>query len=568
MGISNGLEIATRALRAQQLAVDVTAHNIANVATPGFSRQELRFEADAVRGTGRTTRNPLFAQVGTGVIASDLRRIRDLFIDLQVRQVTEGQGRFLARAEGMQRLETVFNEPSDDGLNALFGKFWNAWDDLSNQPESTATRAAVVENAQTLTSALKRAEGQLRVQRDQTNRNVEVVVSEVNSIGTQLASLNEQISRLDVGGNAALDLKDQRDLLLDKLSKLVGVSYTDQIDGTTTVYMGSQIFVQGNTASLLSTSPNAANGGFFGVRFGDGTMGSNFGGRLEGLMEMRDTTLASKLQNLNAFAVDFMTRVNLVHRDGRGLTDPMPPPSQPMLNFFAGTDIGSMSVEPALVADPRKVRAAVNYTITSVVPTASVNVTPSGQPHDLRPGTITITDDGAGNVTIQFTPDIFNPAPPPPFIPGAPEPAYVGTLAPGEVNTTLIPGVTLTGPPAFGAAGAASIVITAAPAASGAGDGSNAINIAELRPIFDDAYQRFVTEIGIEVQESESLANNQDALVEHLEVLRQSVMGVNMDEELVNLVKFQHAYDAAARLMSVVDEMLDRLINRTGIVGL
>lgn len=567
MGLSTGLEIATRALRAQQLAVDVTAHNIANVATPGFSRQEVRFEADPVRGTGRATRNPLFAQVGMGVLASDLRRIRDLFIDLQVRQVSDRQGLYGARLGGLQQLETVFNEPSDEGLNALFGKFWNSWNDLANQPESSATRSAVVENANTLVSALKRADGQLLAQRDQANRNVQIAVTEINSIGAQLASLNEQISRLDVSGNAALDLKDQRDLLLDKLSHLVGVSYADQIDGSMTVYMGSQIFVMGNQHSALSTTAGGSNG-FLDVRFADGTKGSQFGGRLQGLLELRDDVLTTKIQQFNTFVGDFINRVNLVHRTGRGLSDPMPPPDLPFLNFFSGTDIGSMGVDPALTADPLKVRAAVNYTITGITPTNSTNVLVSGTPHDLRPGTWSFTDDGAGNLTAQFTPDVFNPAPPPPFIAGAAEPPIATTIAPGQVNTTLVPGVTITGAPVFGAGGVATIVIAAAPAVSGAGDGSNALNIAELRPIFDDAYQAFVTEIGIQVQEAGGLSENQDELVEHLEVLRQSVMGVNLDEELVNLVKFQRAYESAARLLTTVDEMLDQLINRTGRVGL
>ncbi len=567
MGLSTGLDIATRALRAQQLAVNVVGHNIANVNTPGFSRQEVRFRADAVTGVGNQLRDPLFAQVGGGVIAPDIRRIRDVFIDLQVRQVTEAQGKYSIKAEALKQMETIFNEPGDSGLNSLFGKFWTSWSDLSNQPESLAVRTAVYENAQNVIAGLKRTDQQLRLVQANVNRRVEIAVTDINSLGTQIAALNEQIRRLDVTGNAAIDLKDQRDLLIDKLSKLVNTSYVEQPDGTVTVYLRSQPYITSNQVDKLTISANNTNQGFFDVKYADGSLVSNIGGELQGLLELRDTNLTTRIADLNKLATDFMTRVNLVHRIGRGVLEPMPPPQPAFLNFFAGTDIATMAVDPAVAADLNKIRAAVNYTITGTAAVNSANIAVSGTPNDLRPGTWSIVDNGAGGLTATFTPQVFNPAPPPDFIAGAPEPPVVGTIAAGGTNTTLIPGVVLRASSPFVAGGAATLTLTPTKAVSGPGDGSNALNIADLRPVFDAVYQSYVTSLGVEVQEARGLAENQDVLVQHLEGLRQGVQGVNLDEEMTSLVKFQHAYDAAARVLTVVDEMLEHLIMRTGVFG-
>ncbi len=567
MGLSTGLDIATRALRAQQLAVNVASHNIANVNTPGFSRQEARLTADAVAGVGSTLRDPLFAQVGHGVIASDLRRIRDVFIDLQIRQVSEAQGRFRTKAETLRQVETIFNEPSDIGLNALFGQFWTSWGDLSNQPESIAARTAVVENGSNLAAALKRADQQLRLVQSDIDRRIGISVNDMNSIGTQIAALNEQIRRLDVTGNAAVDLKDERDLLLDKLASFASINYVEQLDGSLTVYLGSQVFVAGKEVLSLTATPNAANKGYVDVKFADGSLYTNGGGELQGLQDLRDTVLAKKIADLGTLATNFMSRVNLVHRVGRGLNDPMPPPQPGFLNFFSGADIATMAVESSIAADPNKIRAAVNYTITATTPTNSANIAVSGAPYDRRPGSWAIVDDGAGNLTATFTPNVFNPTPPPDFVAGSPEAPIAGTIAAGGTNTTLIPGVTLTAASLFGAGGTATLVLTATKAVSGPGDGSNALNIADLRPTVDSAYHSYVTSLGVNVQEAAGLADNQDVLVKHLEGLRQSISGVNLDEEMTNLVKFQHAYNAAARFLTVVDEMLDQLILRTGTFG-
>ncbi len=245
----------------------------------------------------------------------------------------------------------------------------------------------------------------------------------------------------------------------------------------------------------------------------------------------------------------------------------MPPPQPAFQNFFSGADISTMAVDAAIATDPNKVRAAVNFTITNTAAVNSANIALTGAPHDLRPGAWSIVDNGAGGLTATFTPQIFNPAPPPDFIAGAPEPPIVGTIAAGSTNTTLIPGLTLSASNPFGAGGTATLTLTATKAVSGPGDGSNALNIADLRPTFDDRYQSYVTSLGVKIQEAAGLAENQQVLVDHLEQLRQSVSGVNLDEEMTQLVKFQHAYNAAARFLSVIDEMLDQLILRTGSFG-
>ena len=467
MGLSTSLDIATRALRAHQLAVDVTSHNIANAATPGYSRQEALLQAVGNHAIGFRHGDQNLANMGLGVEAAGIRRLRDLFIDFQVRQINADLGRFTVSADTLEQVEIVFNEPSENALNQLLTDFWNAWRSLSNDPESTAARAALVERAGMLASALNRAEGQLQTLRRDLNAKVGIAVNEINTITSEIAALNQQIAQLQVTGNQAADLRDQRDLLLDRLSTLVDISYLEDATGAITIYLGNRELVVRDTAMALAATPNIANSNFFDVTFvSDGQIAQLRSGELYALLEQRDTVVPAKLGQLNSLASTLITEVNNLHATGFGLN------GATGLNFFAGTDAATIAVDPAIAASPAS--------------------------------------------------------------------------------------------------------IAAASAAGSPGDGSRALQIAQLQQALlmngntvtiDGFYRAMIAELGVNVREATALRENQRTLADHLEGLRESTAAVSLDEEMTNLVKHQHAYEAAARLVTVVDEMLDRLINGTGAVG-
>ncbi|HEY8490771.1 MAG TPA: flagellar hook-associated protein FlgK [Dehalococcoidia bacterium] len=467
MGLSTGLDIATRALRAHQMAVDVTSHNIANAATPGYSRQEVLLQALGNHAIGFRNGDQTLANVGMGVDAAGIRRLRDVFIDFQIRQINADVGRYTVNADTLEQVEIVFNEPSDSTLNRLLANFWNAWRGVSNEPESTAARASLIETAGTLASTLNRAEDQLQTIRRDLNTKVGIAVNEVNQITSEIATLNQQIAQLQVTGNAAADLRDRRDLLLDRLSTLADISYLEDATGSVTVYLGNRELVVRDTAMALAATPNPGNSNFFDVTFvSDGQVAQIRSGELYGLLDMRDTMIPAKLGQLNSLASTLITEVNNLHVSGFGLN------GATGLNFFAGADASDIAVDPAIASSPAS--------------------------------------------------------------------------------------------------------IAAASAAGSPGDGSRALQIAQLQQALlmnsgtvtiDGFYQAMIAELGVNVREAQGLRDNQKTLAEHLTGLRESTAAVSLDEEMTNLVKHQRAYEAAARLVTVVDEMLDKLINGTGAVG-
>ena len=155
MGLSVGLDTAVKALRAHQLAVDVASHNIANAQTPGFSRQRVLLRPIGIDGSDHFTRDNLLGRAGMGVDAKDVNRIRDTFLDFQARQSISSQGQFASLATPLGNAEVVFNDPSDDGISALLGKFWAAWHDVVNEPESSPARTAFIHATTTFTLRLQ-----------------------------------------------------------------------------------------------------------------------------------------------------------------------------------------------------------------------------------------------------------------------------------------------------------------------------------------------------------------------------------------------------------------------------
>jgi flagellar hook-associated protein 1 FlgK len=465
VGLSIGLDIATQALRAQQRAVDVTSHNIANANTPGFSRQEIELRSLSPLRASGFAYDRVLNQVGRGVEPSEIRRLRDRFVDFQIRNVLDSAAQYRARADALARAETAFAEPSETGLSALLTRFWNSWRELSNAPESTAARANVVQTATTLAEGFRRVDSQLSQQRRELDTSISQVVDEVNLAITTLAGLNDQIRHARLNGSTANDLEDQRDLILDELAQKIGATAVEGDDGMVSVSFNGQQIVNGTTWRPLATQPGT--GGFTAIVFGDDGSSVSFSmGEVAGLLDIRDNVLPAKLAGIDQIAATVIAQVNAVHQASFGLN------GATGLDFFAGTDAGDMAVDSAILATPASIGAA---------------------------------------------------------------------------------------------------------AAAGApGDGSRALALAGLQQALtmngstatiDDFYRGFIGQLGIEVSEARNIAENEQGLADHLEDLRQSVSGVNLDEEMVNLVKYQHAYNAAGRLITVVDEMLDRLINGTGVAG-
>lgn len=464
MPLSIGLDTAVSAVRAMQLAIDTAAHNVANADTDGYSRQEVVLRAvPPVRSKWVSPGVPL-QQLGLGVESSRIRRIRDVLLDTQYRDVRGPGEEYQARAAALQQTETILNEPSDNGLQAQMTKLFGSFQDLASQPESVAARAATVEQGVTFAATFNRASVLLTNQRADLNASVDLKVAEVNVQAREVATLNGEIRKLTIAGGTANDLYDRRDLVLDQLAGVAGATFETAADGSVNVLIGTRKLVDNVTVDALTTQPDPLNGNMKKVVFStDSGAATLRTGALKAIIDTRDGAVAGVLSSLNTLAGAVITAVNAVHQTGYGLNNATG------LTFFTGTTAGDIGVNATLRASPQSLA----------------------------------TSDASNE-------------------PGNPN---VARAIAGVANALLMNGGTTTA---------------------------------------GDSYRAVVASLGVNTQQAVALSENQDVLVRQIDAARQSVAGVSIDEEMTNVMKGQRAYQAAARVITAVDEMLDTLINRTG----
>lgn len=309
------LGIARRAMYAHQAVMNTTGNNIANVNTEGYSRQR----ASIAETPSLKTSNGF---LGSGVTLQTVERIRDTLVDQQLLSERPSFEQYQFKNESLQFIEDIFNEPSDFGVNRNLEDFFNSFQDLANDPESSAARTVVRQRAVSLTSSFNRIERQLSTYQDQLNSELSDTVSEINNITTEIAKLNERIVEQEVSGHQAPGLRDQRDLLVDDLSKLVDVRTTENAFGGIAVSVASRTLVVDTQVDLLSLTPqSAADPGPAVTMERDGTAISVTNGKLKGILDIRDNNIPNYISQLDEFVTSFTTAVNAVHSTGYNLTD-------------------------------------------------------------------------------------------------------------------------------------------------------------------------------------------------------------------------------------------------------
>ncbi|EJE7233308.1 flagellar hook-associated protein FlgK [Clostridium botulinum] len=222
-GLFGTLNIGKSGMFAQQGAINTTSHNIANANTEGYSRQ--RVELQTTRPYCKPSMNSAAGpgQVGTGVQIVAINRVRDSFLDYQTRVELGVQGHFSSRHKFLSQIENILNEPTDVGISKLFGKFFDAWHDLSLNAQGSNAKSVVMEQSSALADELNHTFNELSKLKENTQGEIQQTVFEVNSILNQINQLNQEIIQVKVAGQQPNDLMDRRDLLLDKLSGKFGI---------------------------------------------------------------------------------------------------------------------------------------------------------------------------------------------------------------------------------------------------------------------------------------------------------------------------------------------------------
>ncbi len=295
-----GLQTALRGVLAQQRGLDVTSHNLANANTVGYTRQEAALVAsDPLKLSSGALANGAGAYLGTGVEVEAYRRLRDTFLDVQYRGQAMSLGGHETSARALSSVEAGLNEPGDGGIAALLNKFWSAWGDVANHPESQPARQALVGRADALATAIRTLDARLSAVASEASVEYAAITGPAGPIvaaASEIQRLNVMIESAVRSGRAPNDLLDRRDVLLDELSGYAQVSVTDLGGGLIRVNFGD--------AALPLV---------------DGTNPPNWpqtltapGGRLGALIDLGPRTAGYRAQ-LNDFAGELMTSVNAIH---------------------------------------------------------------------------------------------------------------------------------------------------------------------------------------------------------------------------------------------------------------
>jgi len=542
MSILGIFDIGKTALFASQAALAVTSNNIANVNTPGYSKKEIILNIANPTTTGAGV-------IGRGVTTVGIKRSYDRFIEAQLLDQQQSQGKSLAMDGAWGQIEPVFNEAIGLGLSKPLSEYFQAWQDVANSPDAQTPRNVVIQKAKSLVSAAQTMEGSITDSVSNINVGITDAVRQINSLASDIAALNQRIVQDEAGSNAetANDVRDQRGSKLTELAKLVDFTTREDSNGALTLTIGMRDLVAGGRTNTLSTVINQ-DGNRDLVLDGMNITSMTQKGELGGLLAARDDIQSGALLSLRKVIASVTQQVNTLHEQGFGLDGSTGNAFFNPLQLTTTDNSATMNMaatitnESQLTLDEYKITfdAGGNYTVSNkqtgsplVPPVSGVYV--SGGTISL-PGIDVVITGGPINTADTFT---------------------ISPL------TTAISG--------FGVAVNDPRVIAASSAAAEVpGNGNNATLLGQLtqatvanlgNTTISDYYNGLVTTIGVMKRSSSDSLAFDDNLLSELSSKRESISGVSLDEEAMNLLRYQRSYEAGARMIKIADELLQTVLN-------
>jgi flagellar hook-associated protein 1 FlgK len=452
------MSVALQSLLVQQGALEVTANNIANANTPGYSREIPILEESPPILSGNT-------MVGTGVTLQSVQSVRDNILDLRIDQETSQQSSLNSYVDSMNQVQALFNETQGTGLQTGLSNFFNSFQSLATDPTNSSLRQSVIVAGQDLAGAFSQTSQNLATIQQGLDQSVVQTVQQVNQLTAQVANLNQQIQEVTNAGDTPGSLEDQRDEALNNLSSLIDTAVVYSNNGTVSVTTtNGRLLVSGNQSETLTTQINTAAGMHDVYEQGTDITSTIAGGQLQGLIDARDDSIPSTQSSLDNLAAGLVSAVNQQQNDGYNL------------NGTHGTDF--------------------------------------------------------------FTP----------FTPSA-----SGSNAGAAVTMSMA----LTNPDQI-----------AASSDGTQGDNGNATALANIQnePIISgqtagDYYSNLIDQVGNDVSNATSEQEAIGLVLQQLSNQQKSISGVSLDDEATKLITYQQAYEAAARVISTVDELNQTAIN-------
>lgn len=469
LGLFGTLGMAARSLQTQQLGLEVTGQNLANVNNSAYARQRLIVSTS-------TTIPTAFGSQGTGAEGVGIQQIRSSLLDSQIQAETSIGSYWDTMQQMLQSVQANLGEQIDtqatgtdgttstssqQGISQSLADLFNAFQALSTDPSSMAERQALLQKAQTLASQFNQVSQQLTTLSGDLDKSLQDDVASANQLLSQIATLNSQIAATELRTNSkANDLRDLRQQKIEELSKLAKVDTVEQANGSVDVSIDGTLLVHDDKVLDTLETYNAAGGQLL-VRSQTG--GANLtlnGGSMQSTIDARDGALAPLSNSLDAVASQMITAVNAIHHDGYGLT------GTTHADFFMGSDAKTMAVNTTLVDDPRLIQA-------------------SG------------TDGAVGDNQVVLA---------------------LAQLADQPIA---------------------------------------ALNNQTI----SQAYNQAVSTLGQSLASANTQVADQQVVQNMLKQQRDSISGVSIDEEMTNMTIYQRAYEASAKMITVIDELLTTLIN-------
>ncbi|HSW47332.1 MAG TPA: flagellar hook-associated protein FlgK [Phycisphaerae bacterium] len=565
MGLVNGaLQVGRSALLAYQSALQVIGQNVTNAGTPSYVRQT------PVLSPYVGVALPEGFMPGGGLTLSNLKREVDSSLENRLRVATGNQASVLARQQTLNRIESVLNELSDTDLSTLFQSFFSAFGELQNTPHDEGVRGMVLASAESLVSEIKRQREDVLRMRDELNVELGSLARQVDRIASQIAELNVQITALESpGSGGASALRDQRDALLRELGELVQIQVREQPDNSINVYIGNDLFIAGGvnrgvTSDLVTTDnePRVV------VRFADNRQAVNLpGGRMAGIVTARDTDVMGHIQALNGLSAAIINEVNKVHAAGQGLTG-----YTSLTGAFDVDDPAAVLTAAGLALTPRNGSFVIHVTNTQALPPTRVPTTITvdldGVGTDDSLATLVAKINAVGNVSAEVTTDNR--------LRISAASGHEITFGEDSSNVLAALGINVffTGSNSsdlgINADLMSNLDLIAASRAHEAGDGGNAGSIAALanlslaslgRQSLLDYYNALASNVAVRGASARAGADSADAIVQALTAQRESLSGVSLDEEAISLMRFERAFQAAARYTTTVNQLMQEVLS-------
>ena len=616
------IELGKKSLMAHTQQISTAGHNISNADTQGYSRQRVQVKATDPLYRPDLSRAETPGQLGQGTSIESVTRLRDELLDQRIVAQSNRETYWETRDKYYSMIEDIYNEPEEISVRGNMDKYWQGWQELSMYPESQAARQAVVTRGESLAESIQQRFKSLSGVGTLINGDIEGSVRQVNNLTKQIAALNEEIVKSKAIGDNPNDLLDRRDLLIDDLSKIVNITSDNRDSDEFMIHLDGHILVQGKIARGFDVEAMTDNNGYSRVVWADTRDSAQIsGGSLGALIELRDVDIRNEIQSLNTMTMNFADLVNDVHRNAIGANNvtgldffsQQPFVTDTNGNYdrngdgvddssyifrFTGTNAlnpqEKVGLEGEMVLSGKSGNVTVPYHATDTIEDVIARINDSDgevkayldRNNHLVLKATTATDPENPDFVIRHVEDSGM------FLTG-----YSGILsmsgAEGAYNfdsanavNTLRDNAQFSVSPVTNPAAYIAVnqdikkdVLSVAAAypvrqRSLVGDGRAAVEIASIRNTyvmigkdrtFDDYFANSVTNVGLKGEQAETNYLSQNTIMNDLRNLRDSISGVNIDEELADIIKFQHGYNAAAKFVSVVDEMIDTVINRLGV---